>query len=207
MKPLSRSLVLFFALALSGCAAAFNPGPAPTRLQLHPALPGRIAQTPAHDQITVGRPSAGPDLDTDQIRLVFGRREIRYLADARWTVPAPMLAQRACIDALTASGAFSGVSDETVGLASGIKLVIDLRDFGLHYAKEGAVPTAEFEANFQLLRLNDGMVLASTSLRTSAQAASGSPDALAAACEDALSQALAKLAPWAAENAASKKKR
>ena len=199
-------LLLFPMFVLAGCGGILNPGPAPTRLQLRPIMPAQIAATPTQQQIVVGLPSAGRDLDTDQIALIFGRREVRYLADARWTAQTPSLLQRSYIDALTSSGVFRGVSDESAGISAGTKLISTVRGFGLHYEREGAVPTAEFEASFQLLNLNDGSIMASMTVRTTAAAAGTSPAALAGACEDALSQGLAKLAPWVAENAAKRKK-
>ena len=208
---MKTSLVRLFAssllvLILTGCGGILDPGPAPSRLQLRPVLPAQIAQTPVQGQIIVATPTAERDLDTDQIALIFGRREVRYLADARWTASVPALMQRSYIDTLTASGMFKGVSDEGAGIAAGLKLLSSVRSFGLHYAQEGDTPTAEFEASFQLLDLSDGSIKASMTVRTPAPAAGRTPPALVAACEDALSQGLAKLTPWVAEHTAKKKK-
>ena len=68
-----RLLVLcVLALGLSACASMLDPGPAPARLQLQPAMPGPMAGKPSGKQLVVAMPLAGRDIDTDSIALVRG---------------------------------------------------------------------------------------------------------------------------------------
>lgn len=186
-------------LACGACAAMLDPGPPPPRLQLRPALPAPRAEAPLNKQLVVALPTAGRELETDRIALLFKGREVRFLAEARWTGSVPHLLQRHIVEAFEASRALAGVSDEVAGIVAHAKLLTDVKMFGLEYASDGATPTACFSANFRLLDLYSGKILAVRSLETRAPAGGREPADLAVACEKALSAALSELTAWTAE--------
>ena len=187
---------LVLTVGLSACASLLDPGPAPARLQLTPAMPGQMGGKPLNKQIVVAMPLAGADIDTDSIALVFNNREVRYLAGARWTSTVPNLLQRALIDALSATNSLRGVTDESAGITADAKLLCDLRQFSLHYADPKGTPTAVVTANFRLLNLSTGSIMGMRSVNVTVPASGRDNAALVAACETALSRCLAEVAPW-----------
>lgn len=192
------SLALLTALLLccTACASLISPGPPPSRLQLHPALPGPLAAGPAQKQVIVAMPSAGRELETDAIALIFNGREVRHLAGARWTGSVPRILQRFFVEALESSRAAAGVSDDVTGLVANARLLSDIKVFGLEYADEKNPPRARFNATFRLLDLYSGKMLAVYSIDNSLPASGNDAVALAGACEKVLEKSLAELAAW-----------
>ena len=182
-----------------GCANVLSPGPPPVRLQLSPAMPERMAQRPLNRQIVVAMPIAARSLDADTIALVFHGREMRVLADARWAGTVPYIVQRSLIAALEAANAFSGVADESAGIASDVRLLSDIRQFSLHYAEEGATPTAVFAATFRLLNLSNGRIINMRDVDMRIPAQGRDNAAMAQAMETALGLGLAEITPWVVE--------
>jgi cholesterol transport system auxiliary component len=192
-------LLIVLIASLAACAAVLDPGPAPARLRLAPAMPGKIPGRPLNKQLVVALPLAERDIDTDAIALVFNGREVRYLAGLRWTSPPPHILQRAIIDALTGAGGLRGVADETAGMAADAKLLCDLRQFSLHYPDTGEAPVAVLALSLRLLNLSDGAVMAMRSTEIRVPCAASDAAALAGACENALSRCLAEITPWIAQ--------
>lgn len=191
--------ILLASLLLSACAAMFSPGPPPSRLQLSPAMPGKMAGTPLNKQLVVATPLAGSEIDSDSIALVFNGREVRYLADARWTSPVPSLLRRNLIEALEATGALRGISDEMAGIAANARLLTDVRQFSLHYSADNSPPVAVFDATFRLLNLSDGKIAGTKTVEVKTPASGTDKAALVRACETALEKALAETASWVVE--------
>lgn len=184
---------------LGGCALPFDPGPAPTRLYISPAMPAPMYGKPSNKQIIVARPLAPNVLDSERVALVFGGREVRYLADVRWAGSAPRMLQRSLLEALEAVGGAAGVGDERSGLAADARLLTDIKDFSLHYASEGDVPTAVLKCNLRLVSLHTGKVLGIKSVDAEVRAAGTDTPAMARAVEATVEEALAEAAPWVME--------
>ncbi len=185
-------------LSTTGCAGLLNPGPAPKRMQLLPAMPAQTAMIKGKaKQLTVAMPVTSNDLDTDSIALVFNTREVRYLAGVKWTSSVPQIMQQKLIEALEATQALPGVTDESAGVSSDAKLVCDIRQFSLHYSAEKTAPTAIIQATFKLVNLHNGSIVGTLPVTASVPTANTSTEALIAACEKALEQTLATVTPWA----------
>ncbi|MDR2489084.1 MAG: ABC-type transport auxiliary lipoprotein family protein [Desulfovibrio sp.] len=201
---LSLCLLLVLAANLFACAAVLNPGQAPARLQLAPAMPDKILSKPLNKQLVVALPTAERDIDTDNIALVFNKREVRYLAGLRWTSPAPNILQRALIDALAATNSLRGVTDESAGIAADAVLFCDLRQFSLHYADPEESPAAVIIVYFRLIDPSDGTLMAMRKVEVSVPAGGRDNADLISACETALSRCLAEISPWIALTMAAK---
>ena len=104
------ALLLCLSVVCTACAALMDPGPPPSRLQLHPTLPKAQAGPPVNKQLVVALPTAGRELESDAIALVFSGREVRYLSGARWTGTVPRLLQRFFVEAFESSQALAGVA-------------------------------------------------------------------------------------------------
>jgi cholesterol transport system auxiliary component len=199
--PRSQSLTLLLVLLaallfLSSCLPRLDPGPAPARIRLNPALPGPIEGKASKRQLTVCLPSVSGDIDNDRISLVFHSREVRYLAGLRWTGNlAPML-QRHMIAALESSKALSGVGDELTGLSARARLTTDVRQFALVYNSDTAPPEARFTATFRLLNLSDARIAGTRTLDIRVPATGRDNDAMVVALEKALQQGLAEMTAW-----------
>jgi cholesterol transport system auxiliary component len=189
-------LLLVPAFCLAGCGSLLNSGPAPTRLLLKPALPARTIDSPVNRQLAVARPTTGNAPAGDAIVVILHNREIRTLADARWTADVPFLIQRSLIDALEATGGLRGVGDDTTGLAADVRLLTDIREFGLRWAEDDSSPVGVFDAVFHLLDLRSGRISDSLHVETTAPASGKSNADLARACETALSKGLAQCSSW-----------
>ena len=189
-------LLCLLTAGLSGCGKLLDPGPPPTRIQLSPAMPGKVGGKALDKQLVVALPLAGRDIDTDGIALVFNGREVRYLAGMRWTSAVPQLVQRNLIDALEATGGLRGVADETAGISANAKLLCQIKQFSLHYADANSAPTATFTASFRILNLANGTVVATKVVDVSTGAGGKDDAALVRAAETVLGKALAEAAPW-----------
>lgn len=192
--------LLCVCLLLPACVSnMLNPGPPPARLALAPALPAPLPGNVLDKQLVTALPVCGAELDTDRIATVFADREVRYLAGTRWTGSAPVLLKALLIEALEATGGLRGVGDEMSGLSADARLLTDLRKFALYYEREGAMPVALFEANFRLLNLRTGKVMASLAVSERVAVAGNGRGELAKAMETALQRSLQTLAPWVVE--------
>jgi cholesterol transport system auxiliary component len=189
-------LLLVAAFCLAGCGGLLNSGPAPTRLLLKPALPPHTTGRPVNKQLVVAAPTSGNIPAGDGITVVFRNREIRMLADARWTAEAPLLIQRSLVDALEATGGLRGVGDDTEGLQADVRLLTDIREFGLRWGEDDTPPVGVFAAVFRLLDLRNGRISASLHVEATTPAAGKNNTDLAVACETALSKGLAQCAAW-----------
>jgi cholesterol transport system auxiliary component len=189
-------LMLVAIFCLDGCGSLLNSGPAPTRLLLRPAPPPRTTARPVNRQLVVAAPTTGNLPAGDGIAVVFHNREVRLLADARWTADVPLLIQRSVVDALEATGGLRGVGDDTAGMQADARLLTDVREFGLRWGEDDAPPVGVFSAVFRLLDLRNGRISESLHVEATATAAGKSNADLAAACETALSKGLAQCSAW-----------
>lgn len=192
--------ILVMLLGVTGCLPKLDPGPAPLRVRLNPAMPGSMAAKPSRKQLTVAMPSAASEIDNDRIALVFNGREVRYLSGMRWAGNLPPMIQANLIDALESTNAFAGVGDETVGLASRAKLLGDIKQFALEYPSETAAPVAEFSATFRVLALDDAKIIATRQFAIRVPASGGDNAALLDALEKALEQGLAEISAWVVQS-------
>lgn len=183
---------------LQGCTGILNPGPPPSRLRLSPPMPEASVDKVLNRQLIVAAPVAGREMATDAILLVFNNREVRVLAGVRWMTPVEQLVERNLLAALEQAKILGGVAGESAGIAADARLLTDIREFSFHYAEEGAVPVAVFEAGFQLLAFSSGKITATRVVKVSVPAGGRDTDALAGAMETALGQGLEQVIPWVA---------
>jgi cholesterol transport system auxiliary component len=195
-SALTLLLLLVPAFCLAGCGSLLNSGPAPTRLLLKPALPPHTTARPINKQLVVATPTSGNIPAGDGIAVVLRNREIRMLAAARWTAEASLLIQRSLVDALEATGGLRGVGDDTEGLQADVRLLTDIREFGLRWGEDDTPPVGVFAAVFRLLDLRNGRISGSLHVEATAPAAGKNNTDLAVACETALSKGLAQCAAW-----------
>lgn len=199
-RPHCIILLLIFIAFMSGCLPRLDPGPAPVRVRLTPAMPGSAGMAPSKHQLTVSTPSLLQDIDNDRIALIFHSREMRTLSGVRWSSALGEILYRSLTEALQSTEAFSGVGDELAGLASQRRLNSDITLFALEYATETEAPVARFSGTFRLLNSMEAKVIATLQIDIKVPAGSTDNAALVGALEKALEQGLAQISTWAVQN-------
>lgn len=186
---------------LTGCGKFLDPGPPLPRVLLNPELSTSPANAVASQQILVVRPEAGNDIDTERIAAIFDGLKVKYLGNARWVAPAPVMMQRLMVDSLESAGYFTGVGDEASGLTSQLRLSMDIRRFHLRY-DSAAKPVAEVAMTLRLVDLRTGTSLGFTRVETTQPAQGEDLRELVAAFNTAVSRALKQATDWVFERAA-----
>ena len=204
MKTIMQRTALLLLLAAPACLGAcslIETGPPLAQVLLDPKLPAPAAAPgmakPLPLQIAVPEPSAGTAYASDRIAAVFSGFEIRYQADARWNAPAPRLVQRLLMDSMENTGIFSGVGDGSGGMRSDLRLLCDIRRFGLRYTG-GEAPVAEAVLTLRLMDARNGRILASLPLSEEERAGDDTVGHHVLAFNAVLERVLAKSGTWVA---------
>jgi ABC-type uncharacterized transport system auxiliary subunit len=105
----------------------------------------RVATHPRSEQhantsLHVGRPIAGPGLDSDHILLVQTDHRMSYYVASRWPADLPSVVEALTVDILRSSGAWSSVEDSASGFSSDYLLHIVIRRFEADYSAGAAAP-------------------------------------------------------------------
>jgi ABC-type uncharacterized transport system auxiliary subunit len=194
----SMLLVILLLAFLSACSLVSRPA-ATTLIAIRtpvPELPLFEKALPV--QLLVTTPDANDGLKSDRIALLFEEREIKFLADAKWEAPVPVLIQRQIIRYLDATGAFSAVGSENLGLQSRYRLQSDLQRLHLCYAKGEDLPTAEIRLRLSVLDIAQGKILENKTLYFKENAQGNGQDQLIDALDNVIYRAMLDTARWTA---------
>ena len=194
-------VLLMLATGLFGCGKFLDPGPPIPRVVLNPELPASTPASALPLQILVARPEAGNDIDTERIAAIFDGFTIKYLGNARWALPAPVMLQRLMVESLEAASCFSGVGDESSGLTSQLRLSMDIRRFHLRY-DPNAQPVVDMALTLRLVDLKTGTSLGFTRLEATQPAKSEELRDLIEAFNTVVSRMLKQGSAWVFEAAA-----
>lgn len=195
------AVLLCLAAFAGGCLPRLDPGPAPVRVRLNPAMPGSMRAIPLKQQITVGKPGLADDMDSDGVALMFNGRELRHLSDLRWSASLGSIIYDNLVAAIDSANVFSGVGSELAGLSSNYRLDSDISLFALVYESTGAPPKARFTGAFRLMDTRRAQIVASRQIDISVPAGATDSGALVVAMEKAFGQGLAEIAEWLAKSA------
>lgn len=191
----SFPVVAGLALSLSGCAL-LGGGPAPLdTFELTSAATTAAGPQRGRTQILIAEPTALRSLDGQEIVVRTSPGSIEYLSGAQWSDRLPRVVQVRLSEAFQASGRFAGVGLPGQGLAIDYQIVTEIRSFGVRV--DGP---ARAEVGFFVKILNDrnGTVRASRLFMAQAPVTGTGNAAYAAALDQAFSQAIGELIPWAA---------
>ena len=140
LAALRNTLILLAISAVAGCGALGNvtEAAAPTAaFTLSPVAADQVASGSRH--LVVREATAAGALMTDRILVKPNRLQAEYLADGRWSDPAPLLVQTLMVQSLQNAGGFGLVGRTDDGLLPDYSLLIDLRDFQAEVAADGSV--------------------------------------------------------------------
>ncbi len=143
--------------------------------------------------LRVGRPAAGPGLDTAHIMLVQPDHRMNFYTGSRWPAPAPELIEALAVQTLRASGAWASVEDSASPFPADYLLQIHLRRFEADYTAGGAAPVTHVVLDCIVGRRQGREVLATFSVAGSAAASANRLAEVVAAFEQAAGAALQAL--------------
>jgi cholesterol transport system auxiliary component len=120
-------------------------------------------------------------------------RRFDFYAASHWAAPAPDIVENAIIDALRAGGGFTSVFDDSSPFAPRYNLRCGLRRFEADYTKGAGAPTVFVTLDCTVGRHRDRELLGSFVAEGSAAAGEDRLNAVVAAFESAVSQAVIEL--------------
>jgi len=196
MRRLRTLAVTLCVLAAEGCAGLHSSEPATQRYTLAPAFvqvagpaAGGAADTPT---LQLSRPLAAPGLDTDRIALRRDGQRLDYYAASSWPVALPELLQTLAIDALRAQGRYRAVASEAAAFDADQVLQIEIRECQAEYAGDG-LPRVHVRLVATLARRSDRSLLSSVGADSSVVAAENRMQAVVAAFQSAVGEALRQI--------------
>ncbi|MGH8139480.1 MAG: ABC-type transport auxiliary lipoprotein family protein [Steroidobacteraceae bacterium] len=128
-------------LAAAGCSAGLHSDARAAQVYVL-----RITQQQADEaghssaSLHVGRPLAGPGLDSDHIVLVQSDHRMSYYVASRWPADLPRVVEALAVQRLRASGGWSAVQDSSSAFPSDYILQIAIRRFEADYTAHPDAP-------------------------------------------------------------------
>lgn len=155
--------------------------------------------TRPNTSLHVGRPIAGPGMDSDRILLVQSDHRMSYYLASRWPADLPGVVEALAVDTLRATGTWSTVQDSGSAFSSDYLLQIVIRRFEADYSASPGVPEVHVLLDCTVGRRASREVLSSFVAEGSSMAAANRLADVVTAFEDASNQALAELAARTAQ--------
>jgi cholesterol transport system auxiliary component len=148
----------------------------------------------AEVSLRVGRPIAGPGLDSDHVVLVQSDHRMSYYVASRWPAALPVLIEAMTVDTLRSSGAWSTVQDSASAFSSDFILQIVIRRFEADYTVNAGTPDIHVVLDCTVGRRAGREILASFVADGSATARANRLTDVMTAFEEASNKALADIA-------------
>ncbi len=189
-------LVLLVAGLTGGCAALGSINEASVELDAYTLSPlGLADSTPRNLHLVVQLPTSAGALATDRILIKPSALQAQYLANGRWTDPAPVLVQTLLLASLQNQGGFSLVDRDGSGLMPDFTLTTELQEFQAEPAT-GAAVTVRVSAAMTLIREDDLSIVATRRFSASAMAQTDGTADLVVAFDVALREVMADIVSW-----------
>ncbi len=135
-----RAVVISGLFALSGCSGLLHSSAALEQVYFLRAKATEETgdpRPPIAASIHVGRPVAGPGLDSSHILLLEPDRRMSYYTASRWPAPLPEVVEDLASQVLRASGSWSNVQSSESPFPSDYLLQIHIRRFEADYSTAG----------------------------------------------------------------------
>lgn len=188
------------AAPLAGCSGGLHSDTPATQVYvLRAASHPRSDMTRANASLHVGRPLAGPGLDSDHILLVQSDHRMSYYVASRWPAPLPSVVEALATDSLRASGAWSTVQDSASSFSSEYLLQIVIRRFEADYSAPSAAPEVHVVLDCTIGRRAGREIIESFVAEGSSAAAANRLADVVSAFEEASNKALEQIAVRTAE--------
>jgi len=194
------------AVTSAGCSSGLHSSTPATQVYVLRAAPHpRSEPARASASVYVGRPIAGPGLESDHILLVQSDHRMSYFVASRWPAALPAVVEVLAVDALRASDAWSTVQDSASAFSSDYLLQIVIRRFEADYSAtsgnggSSAAPEIHVVLDCTLGRRAGRQVIDSFIAEGSATASANRLGDVVSAFEAASNKALDELAVRTAE--------
>jgi len=196
----SHSVALAAVVALSGALVAACSGglhsdsPASQVYVLRAAARVQAGMTPPSGSLHVGRPMAGPGLDSDHILLVQSDHRMSYYMASRWPAGLPSVVEALAADTLRSTGAWSTVQDSASAFSSDYLLQIVIHRFEADYSASSTAPEIHVVLDCTVGRRAGREVIDSFIAEGSSTAAANRLADVVSAFEEASNKALDQIA-------------
>lgn len=185
--PRSRIIALTSVLVAAGCTSSSlfeSDAPVPTSYVLAAAPAAQDPGVPAAVDLSIGRPSVAPGLDSERIAVLKGR-QLDYYRGVKWGGRMPEVIQTLIVDSLQDQRLFRSVVAEQARVASDYVLDISVRDFQAEYGQDAEPPVVRVTITGRLIRIVDRELVHTMSVQAQSPAAENRMGAVAAAFEAA----------------------
>jgi ABC-type uncharacterized transport system auxiliary subunit len=203
LKGSTIALAALGCALLSGCAL-HSDSPAIQVYVLRATTHPPSDLTPLKASIHVGRPIAGPGLESDHIVLVESGHRMSYYLASRWPADLPSVVEALTVDALRSS--WSRVQDSGSSFPSDYMLQIVIRRFEADYTTSSGPPEVHVILDCTVGKRAGREVIASFMAEGSATATANRLGEVVAAFEDASNKALDEIAANSAQAVKSSQK-
>jgi cholesterol transport system auxiliary component len=178
------------AAALTGCSGLFHSDARPEQVYYLRATPGPQGIAPIATSLRLNRPSAGPGLESTQIKLVESDRRMSFYQEARWPAVPANLVEMLAIEKLRGSGVWQSVADSTSPFPSDYVLLVNVRRFEADYTSGAVAPEVHVVLDCIIGKREGREVIKSFLAEGSVPAAANKLSAVVAAFETATNAAI-----------------
>jgi ABC-type uncharacterized transport system auxiliary subunit len=194
---LLRGAIVWAAIgATGGCAGGLHSDAPPTQVYVLRAIARPQAELIGRSgaSLRVGRPIAGPGLDSDHIVLVQPDHRMSYYVGSRWPDGLPAVVEALAVDTLRTSGVWSTVQDSSSTFSSEYILQIVIRRFEADYISNAGQPEVHVVLDCTVGKRTGREIITSFVAEGSSRAAANRLGEVVSAFEDAANQALGAIA-------------
>jgi len=191
---LRAAAALLAAVPAAGCSGLLHSSAQPEQTYYLRAQPAAAGGAALGASLRIGRPLAGPGLESNHIMLVQPDHRMNFYAGSRWAGPAADVLEALAVETLRGTGVWTSVEDSTSPFPSDYLLQMTVRRFEADYTAGGAVPEVHVTLDCIIGRREGRDVVASFLAAGDALAVANRQSEVVAAFEEATRKALTQLA-------------
>lgn len=203
---MKKAATILLACSLAACSGSLfrSHAPPPTTylLTARPAGDAAAAAAQVPIDLTVLLPRVRTGLDTDHIAVLYADGRLDYFATARWSGPLDEVMQDLLLQAFRSYAHFRNVHTDTSAFnGAGYWLEVDVVDFQAEYptGSDAGAPEAHVKLLARVGTARERHILGQFEAEARVRASDNRLGAVAAACNQAVNQALASLTAAAAQ--------
>jgi len=189
-----RRLLAAVLAALGGCAGGLHSDAQPTQVYLLRTIalesPDPGSRPAPSSSVRVGRPVAGPGLDSEHIVLVQADHRMSHYVGSRWPASLPEVVEALTVETLRETGSWATVEGSASLFPSEYMLQVAIRRFEADYTANPAAPEVHVTLDCTLGRRVGREIISSFTAEGSSLATANRLTEVVAAFEQAANKAL-----------------